>query len=207
MKKKSAPESQSWLEEAYPQMHYLLLAQDGDEAAGRWLEDNSRSVALLSRALSGQPAALSRLEAGAGVELDDLFELIDNEDLAAWLAERRPELHLLFEAAQGGAESLDRLKRKKPPFARLVGPLRRVHEAFLQRGRNGADLIEKERASDMSCLVGEMHLRQGEYERAVEAFSRAIENQPAADLYEGRARAYHALAGADEARARDLRER
>ena len=61
-------------------------------------------------------------------------------------------------------------------------------------------------AADVSLLVGEMHLKQGEYARAVEAFTRSIEADPkAADEYEGRARAYRALAAEDERRARQLR--
>jgi len=206
MKKKSPPEPQSWLEEAYPQMYYLLLALDGNESASRWLADNSRSVALLTRALVGEQQALARLEAGQ-CDLDDLFELIDNEDLVDWLAERRPELHLLFEAIQGNDEAAARLKRKKPAFAQLIGPFRKVHEAFLHKTHNGNGVIEGDAVSDMGCLIGEMHLRQGEYEKAALAFSRAIESQPAPDLYEGRARAYRALAESDETRARELRQR
>jgi tetratricopeptide (TPR) repeat protein len=61
-------------------------------------------------------------------------------------------------------------------------------------------------AADVSLLIGEMHLKQGEYTKAIEAFTRSIEADPrAADEYEGRARAYRALAAQDERRARDLR--
>src|SRR5262245_27411232 len=38
--------------------------------------------------------------------------------------------------------------------------------------------ISTSAAADTACLVGEMHLRQGAYEKAIEAFSRAIENNP-----------------------------
>jgi uncharacterized protein HemY len=61
--------------------------------------------------------------------------------------------------------------------------------------------------ADMGCLIGELHLRQGEYEKAIEAFSRALETRPSSDLYEGRARAYRALAERDEAAAALLRQR
>jgi tetratricopeptide (TPR) repeat protein len=204
MKKHSPTEPQSWLEQAYPQMHFLLLALDGDETAKRWLADNSRGVALFTRALAGEQEALARLDRN-GFGLDDLFELIDNEDLVEWLIERQPELHLLFEAIQGNDHATALLKRRKPTFARLVGPFRKIHEAFVQKNTNGDGLIEGGAAADMGCLIGEMHLRDGEYEKAIEAFTRAIETQPAADLYEGRARAHRALAERDEARAKRLR--
>ena len=61
-------------------------------------------------------------------------------------------------------------------------------------------------AADVSLLIGEMHLKHGDYFKAIEAFTRAIEADPrAADEYEGRARAYRALAARDERRARELR--
>lgn len=61
-------------------------------------------------------------------------------------------------------------------------------------------------AADVSLLIGEMHFKEGEFARAVEAFTRAIESNPqAADEYEGRARAYQALATEDERKARELR--
>jgi tetratricopeptide (TPR) repeat protein len=62
-------------------------------------------------------------------------------------------------------------------------------------------------AADTACLVGEHHLRQGEYEKAVEAFTRAIENNPTVDAYEGRAQAYRALAERDEQKAQEQRSR
>jgi tetratricopeptide (TPR) repeat protein len=161
----------------------------------------------LTRALSGDSQALIRLEEDKSVDLDDLFELIDNEDLVAWLSERQPELHLLFEAIQGNDQAFTALKRKKPLFRRLVGPIRRIHEVFAQKNRNGDSALEGGAVADMSCLIGEMHLRQGEYEKAIEAFSRAIESQPGADLYEGRARAYRGLAAQDETVAQELRQR
>lgn len=52
--------------------------------------------------------------------------------------------------------------------------------------------------ADMACLVGELHLRKGDYGKAVAAFTRAIETSPTVDAYEGRAKAYRALAQQDE---------
>jgi tetratricopeptide (TPR) repeat protein len=61
-------------------------------------------------------------------------------------------------------------------------------------------------AADVSLLIGEMHLKAGEYAKAVEAFTRSIEANPsAADEYEGRSRAYRALANEDERKAKELR--
>jgi uncharacterized protein HemY len=58
-------------------------------------------------------------------------------------------------------------------------------------------------AADTACLVGELHLRRGEYPKAVAAFTRAIENSPTGDAYQGRARAYRALADQDERKAQE----
>ena len=207
MKKHSAPEPPSWLEQAFPQVHYLLLALDGEELATRWLADNSHGVALLTRALAGEKQALAGLENGHGGELDDLFELIDNDDLGGWLKERRPEVLLFFQAIKGDEDARAHLERRKPMFAKLVPTLRRVHDRFLDRTQNGHGEIEDDEMADMGCLIGEMHLRQGEFEKAIEAFTRAIDTHPAPDLFEGRARAYRALAERDEGAATLLRQR
>ena len=96
-------------------------------------------------------------------------------------------------------------------YPRLV---RRVGESPPQYGdgraapavEEGAPAHLPDAAADVSLLIGEMHLKQGQYARAVEAFTRAIEADPkAADEYEGRARAYRALAARDERRALELR--
>ena len=60
-------------------------------------------------------------------------------------------------------------------------------------------------ASDVSCLIGEQHLRDGDPAKAIEAFTRSLEVEPTADAYAGRARAYRALADADDRRAAELR--
>ena len=69
---------------------------------------------------------------------------------------------------------------------------------------DGVHPLDGSSAADAACLVGEMHLGKGDYTRAVEAFTRAIENTPTADAYEGRAKAYRRLAEADEKVARKL---
>jgi hypothetical protein len=58
--------------------------------------------------------------------------------------------------------------------------------------------ITGEAAADVSCLIGALHLRKGDYTQAVEAFTRAIESRPTPDAYRGRATAYRGLADADE---------
>jgi hypothetical protein len=64
--------------------------------------------------------------------------------------------------------------------------------------------ITGEAAADVSCLIGELHLSKGDYPKAVEAFTRAIDSRPTADAYRGRAGAFRALAAADEQEARGL---
>ncbi len=64
-------------------------------------------------------------------------------------------------------------------------------------GGESPDLQASAKA-DMACLVGELHLRKGDYAKAVAAFTRAIEASPTVDAYEGRAKAYRALAQQDE---------
>jgi uncharacterized protein HemY len=67
-----------------------------------------------------------------------------------------------------------------------------------------ADDVSPESAADVSCLIGEQHLRDGEFAKAVEAFTRSLETEPSADAYAGRARAHRALAEADERAAQGL---
>src|SRR5262245_31337955 len=207
MKKQNPSQPPSWLEQAYPQMHHLALALGGDRSAVAWLEANSHGVARFTHALNGDRQALAALQNGAAEELDDLFEMIDNEDLTSYLAARHPELSLLFGAIKGDDAATARLKTKKAAYARLVPALRQVHERFLSRTGSPHELTDGGAVADMGCLIGEMHLRQEEYEKAIEAFTRAIETQPAPDLFEGRARAYRGLAERDESAAALMRQR
>jgi tetratricopeptide (TPR) repeat protein len=195
-----------WLGEAYPEVHYTLLAVEADAAALAWLEANSKGLALFARAHAGDRKALQALQAGEVRELDDLFEIIDNEDLTRWLEQRHPEFHELFLAVQG-EDALKRLKRKKSGLGKLAQAMRQLHEKYLHRTREERvrEDFDGGAAADMRCLVGEMHLNNGEYHKAIEAFTRALESNPTADVYEGRAQAYRALAEADERKARELR--
>jgi tetratricopeptide (TPR) repeat protein len=205
MSKNSPVPVQDWLEQAFPQVHCLLLALDGQARASHWLAENSQGMSLFSRALAGEKNALQYMETRVD-ELDDLFEVVDNEDLTGWLAQRRPDLHLLFNAIRGDDIAAVEIKKRKPALAKMLSSLRTGYKNFRQRSNDLQPLLENTTVADMGCLIGEMHLRQGEYEKAVEAFSRAIETRPAADLYEGRARAYRLLAERDESAATLLRQ-
>jgi tetratricopeptide (TPR) repeat protein len=198
-------ESANWLEQAFPQMHFLLSALEGDRPSRLWLEANSPGTALLVRLLNGEQEALNKMQKGSTQGLEDLFELVDNDDLDRLLAQRRPELHLLFLALRGDPQAARKLKRRNLDYHRQLGPLRELHKRFVQQRQLAAEPFENSLAADMGCLVGEMHLKQGEWEKAIEAFTRAIETQPSADLYEGRARAYRGLAEQDLERAQLIR--
>jgi tetratricopeptide (TPR) repeat protein len=195
----------AWLEQAYPQVHYMLLALEGQALALDWLKENSRGVGLLTRALTGRKKALAELHAEEPAELDDLFELLDSEDLCDWLKERQPEVHLLFKAIKDDGPALAELKKARPGRAKLALVVRETYAHHLQEVRDGKDLVG-EAAADMACLTGEMLLKEGKYDKAIEAFTRAIEGRPSADLYEERARAYRGLAERDERRAVELRQ-
>ena len=99
---------------------------------------------------------------------------------------------------------------KKPPKGKYPKVLRRrgadpAQVTGADAGAAGApQAISGEAAADMSCLIGELHLSKGNYAKAVEAFSRAIETSPNPDAYLGRARAYRALAALDERQASGL---
>jgi tetratricopeptide (TPR) repeat protein len=204
MNKKTPPQADGWLEQAFPQVHHLLLALEGDEQALAWLKDNSNGVSQLVRALGGKRKALASFHAEDPGVLDDLFELIDNDDLTGFLDERRPDIRRLFSAVKGDEPALTDLKQSRPTLARLAVVIRELYESW-RKQRNGAMPIDNGSAADMGCLIGEMHLKAGRYDQAIEAFTRAIESKAEADLYEGRARAYRALAEADDQRAEDLR--
>src|SRR5689334_22303784 len=124
MSKHASTDPHAWIEQAFPQLHYLLLALDGDAAASRWLDGNSPGVALLARAIDGAAASAAGLERGPAAGGDEQFELIANEDLAAYRGQRHPGLYRLFAAVKGDADALERLGRKHARLARLVSPLR-----------------------------------------------------------------------------------
>jgi tetratricopeptide (TPR) repeat protein len=203
MKKTTSPQANGWLEQAFPQVHHLLLALEGDRKSLEWLKVSSKGVSLLVRALGGKGKALAAFHAEEPADMDDLFELIDNDDLSDLLSERQPDLQRLFSAIKGEEPAMSELKQTKPSLARLGVVVRELYESW-RKQQNGAQPIDNGSAADMGCLIGEMHLKAGDYQHAIEAFTRAIASKPEADLFEGRARAYRALAAADEIRAEEM---
>jgi hypothetical protein len=89
------------------------------------------------------------------------------------------------------------------PYLPDEGPDDPAYEDGGQGQEEAPGGITRSAAADVACLVGDLHLRKGEYKKAVQAFSRAIEHSPTVEAYEGRARGYRALAAKDEQQARE----
>jgi hypothetical protein len=200
-----------WLREDNPDVFYILRGLDGDADALRWLDAKAPILGLFTRALGGDRHALAVLRHAPAPGFDELCAVIATFDRGDWLAEREPRLQLLFEAIKGSDDALRRLRRRRAGLARLAEAVRARYLAT----RDGGDdapraavvrgaTVPRGIAADVGCLIGEMHLAHGEHARAVEAFTRSLESAPTADAYQGRARAYRALADADDARAREL---
>jgi hypothetical protein len=206
-----------WLERDSPEVYFMLRAVEADDpAAYAWLRARSAALYLFTRAVAGDRTAAGAFGPGHPLDLDDLFGLIRHDDRAHWLGDRHPELHLLFDAVQGDTAALRRLRRKKAALARLAEDVRdRFREYEAAEADTPAEppappvrpgeMPEAAAASDVGCLIGELHLSKGDFERAVEAFGRSLDGTPTADAYEGRARAYRALAEEDERRAQVFR--
>jgi tetratricopeptide (TPR) repeat protein len=203
-----------WLQQECPEAYYMLRAIEGSAEALGWLREKSTTLFLFTRALAGDRQAAGAFRPGHGLDFDDLFGMIRHFDLGHWLGEHHPDLHLVFEAIKGDEGALRRLKRHKAALGRLaesLGPLyRNFHggdPAADPPAAAGGGGISEDAAADVGCLIGELHLSKGDYAKAVEAFSRSLEVEPTADAYEGRARAYQALAESDARRALELRDR
>lgn len=189
-----------------PVMQQLLNYLDGHHEGLDWLAQNRPGLASLLRALAGGPRARQKLQSLSSTGWDEVFEAIASDELEPHLLQHHQEEHSLFAAVKGDEEALKSLKKHKPSYLLLVDIIREAHERSL--APTSVAEVEDEApgdAADVGCLIGEMHLSKGEYHRAVEAFSRAIENQPSADALDGRARALRALAELDEALAREMR--
>jgi hypothetical protein len=187
----------------------LLDALDGTRDALTWLDEHRPGLALFVRAVDGGPRARARLQDLPATQWDQLFDAVCNEELSQELLVRRQEVWLLFDAVRGNDASLAQLRRQKPSLVRLANLIREGNEKIVAEGNcppADGTTIPASAAADVGCLIGEMHLARGEYDKAVEAFTRAIENGPTADVFQGRARAFRALAARDEGRARNLRE-
>jgi hypothetical protein len=91
-------------------------------------------------------------------------------------------------------------------YPRVTGRVGRNPPRPAAGAAGGSQELGGPEAADTACLVGELHLSRGDHGKAVEAFSRAIELRPTTDAFLGRARAYRALAEADERSARQARD-
>jgi tetratricopeptide (TPR) repeat protein len=198
------------LVEENPRAYLTLKAIEGDDGARDWLKKNRKGLYLFVRAFTGDSRGFRALKTDPKIDLEELFEAIADDALAPHLKKRLPDLHLLFEAVKGDADAVRQLERKKrkPPLTDLARVLQSLYENRVDEDEKARpEEISEDTAADMGCLIGDLHLKQHEYEKAVAAFTRAIENQPSVDAYEGRARAYRGLAGEDERAARQLRTR
>jgi tetratricopeptide (TPR) repeat protein len=202
-------QEEAWLLQEYPEIHYLLQARDGDQDALRWLQTKSEGLYQFALAFAGEKKSAETLSSMTAEQLEDVLGLVAHYDLGQWLSQKEPDLHHIFAAARGDDEAMRKLQRKRT-LAKLARVLRERYQTAQPRDTAATDLaaapVTDVAAGDVSCLVGETHLKAGEFAKAVEAFTRALETGPTADVYEGRARAYRALAEMDELRARHLRD-
>jgi tetratricopeptide (TPR) repeat protein len=192
-----------------PAARHLLAALGGNKDSLSWLDHHHKGLSVFARALTnGGSKGLDGLKALDPAAWDELFDTVCNDGLEQALKDRHPDVYLLFEAVKGDEEALAQLKRKKRSYGKLVEVIREAHEKYLLSSAEevGKDCIPSSAAADVGCLIGELHLSKGEYHKAIEAFSRAIENEPTADVYEGRARAYRALAEQDEQKAASMKQ-
>jgi tetratricopeptide (TPR) repeat protein len=202
----------AWLKNDDPEIYHLLLALDGDLDALRWLRLRGDGLFLLVEALTGAKEAVDALETEPANKLLALFDTIANCTVEEWLSENHAELHGLFAFVRGDEAAWKAVKNKKAVWKRVADIVRAKYQEYRDEDADGvlaADVPAAARpedaAADVGCLVGEMHLQHHEYHKAIEAFSRAIANDPTPDAYAGRARAYRALAVLDERAAAELK--
>jgi hypothetical protein len=200
-----------WLERESPEVYYMLRGLQEDVTALDWLRAKSIALYLFTRGAAGDRKAAAALAPDHCLDLDDLFGLICHDDLLHWLEDRHPELQLLFAAIKGDENALRRLRRQKAGLARLAEGIRERYQAYMtappEEAPPDGEGITEGAAADVGCLIGELHLSRGDFNKAVEAFTRSIEGMATADACQGRARAYRALAERDEHQARELRLR
>ncbi len=161
----------------------------------RWLKHKGDGLYLFAKALDGDKDALAALESRQPEKLADLFDTIAHCDVEQWLDENHPDLHRLFAFVRGEEAALRGLKHRKVTYQR-VGEALREHfrnyhdedgETESASSADGEPALPEGAAADVGCLIGEMHLQNEEFHKAVDAFSRAVETNPTADAYEGRA--------------------
>jgi tetratricopeptide (TPR) repeat protein len=203
-----------WLEKEDPEIYHLLRGLDHDTDALAWLRRRGEDLYLFAKALDGDKHALDAIPARQPSELAAVFDMITHCDVEQWLDENHPDLHRLFAFVRGDESALRGLKHRKTTCKRLAETLRAKYRDYHEDNEDGDALnvngpaeVPQGAAADVGCLIGEMHLQNDEFHKAVEAFSRAVETNPTADAYEGRGRAYRALAALDESAAQLLRDR
>jgi tetratricopeptide (TPR) repeat protein len=201
----------AWLKSDEPEIYHLLRALDGDLDALRWLKLHGDGLFLFVEALTGAKEAVDTLQNRPSAKLVDLFDEISHCDVEEWLSEKQPELHGLFAFVRGDDSALKGVKNKKATFKRVAEIVREKYQNYHDEDADGdaanAASLREGAAADVGCLIGEMHSHNHEYQKAVEAFSRAIAIDPTPDAYAGRARAYRALAALDDHAAAQSRER
>lgn len=203
----------TWLRNDDPDIYHLLMALNGDLSALHWLKKRGEGLFLLVEALSGAREAIEMLEAHSPGKLVDLFDTISHCDVEGWLSEKHPELHGLFAFVRGEETALKGIKHKRATLKRVAELIRAKYQEYSEEDdesvahTDGTAALPEGAAADVGCLIGEMHLQNHEYHKAIEAFSRAIANTPTPDAYMGRSRAYRALATLDEQNAGELRPR
>jgi tetratricopeptide (TPR) repeat protein len=181
----------------------VVLAADGDGDAQRRLDGRGEALRLLPQAFRGDRHAFAALRAADPLELDALCATLLTTEPPDGLAARHPELQLLLQSVRGNEVALHRLERKRHGLGRLARFLRDICGSAESLADGNGSINDS--AADVGLLVGEQHLREGNFARALAAFSRAIEVEPTPDAYEGRARAYRGLAELDEHTARTIR--
>ena len=210
---RTAESDLSWLHSDDPEIYHLLLALEGELDALCWLKKHGDGLFLFVEALTGAREAVETLEAYPADKLVDLFDTISHCEVQEWLSENHPELYALFTFVRGDDAALKGIKHKRATLKRVAEIVRAKYQAHHERDADGvasADgmaTLPEGAAADVGCLIGEMHLQNHDYDKAIEAFSRAIANDATADAHAGRARAYRALAALDDHAAAELRAR
>lgn len=195
-----------WLKKDDPEIYHLLRALDGDLDALRWLKHRGEGLFLFVEALTGAKEAVETLQAYSPKKLVDLFDTISHCDVDDWLRENHAEMHGLFAFVRGDEGAFKGIKHNRATLRRVAEIVREKYRNYREEDIDGASSTNGA-AADVGCLIGEMHLNNRDYHKAIEAFSRALANDPTADAHAGRARAYRALAELDDRAATQLRTR
>jgi tetratricopeptide (TPR) repeat protein len=195
-----------WLKNDDPEIYHLLRALDGDLDALRWLKHRGDGLFVFVEALTGAKEAVETLQAYAAKDLVDLFDTISHCDVDDWLRENHAEIHCLFAFVRGDEGAFKGIKHNRATLKRVAEIVRDKYRNYREEDIEGVSSTNGA-AADVGCLIGEMHLNNRDYHKAIEAFSRALANDPTADAHAGRARAYRALAQLDDRAATELRAR